>query len=319
MRRKLHLLLVIFILGVGTKSFAQEVEVAGQVLDESGMPIPGVSVYQKNTSVGTTTDFDGEFTINVTGSNPVLVFSYVGFQTQEIPVGGRTTINVTMSSDVQDLDEVVVVGYGVQRRANLTGAVSTVDTEVLEARPITDVARGLQGTTPGLTITAPSGQIGDNPTIKLRGNVGTLGTGGGAEPLILVDNVEVPNLQMINPQDIENISVLKDAASTSIYGARGTWGVILITTKRGSRNTAPTVSYSNNFSWQTPTTMPRIAPAAEGAEMALAAVRRRIPDLPSFGTVGMYFDDLVFPQFGAHGGGLWLFYHHRHDDDHPFA
>ncbi len=293
MRRKLHLLLVFFILGVLTKSFSQEIEVSGQVLDESGMPIPGASVYQKGTTVGTTTNFDGEYSLNVTGNNPVLVFSYVGFQTQEIPVKGRNIVQVTMTSDVQDLQEVVVVGYGVQKRANLTGAVSTVDTEVLEARPITDVARGLQGTTPGLTISAPSGQIGDNPMIKLRGNVGTLGTDGGAEPLILVDNVEVPNLQMINPQDIENISVLKDAASTSIYGARGTWGVILITTKKGQRNTAPTVSYSNNFSWQTPTTMPEIAPAADGAEMALAAVRRRIPDLPSFGTVGMYFDDLA--------------------------
>ena len=213
MRRKLHLLLVFFILGVLTKSFSQEIEVSGQVLDESGMPIPGASVYQKGTTVGTTTNFDGEYSLNVTGNNPVLVFSYVGFQTQEIPVKGRNIVQVTMTSDVQDLQEVVVVGYGVQKRANLTGAVSTVDTEVLEARPITDVARGLQGTTPGLTISAPSGQIGDNPMIKLRGNVGTLGTDGGAEPLILVDNVEVPNLQMINPQDIENISVLKDAAS----------------------------------------------------------------------------------------------------------
>ena len=163
MRRKLHLLLVFFILGAFSKSFAQGIEVSGQVLDESGMPIPGVSVYQKDTTVGTITDFEGEYTLNVSGTNPVLVFSYVGFQTQEIPVNGRSTIQVTMENDVQDLDEVVVVGYGVQKRANLTGAVSTVDTEVLEARPITDVARGLQGTTPGLTITAPSGQIGDNP------------------------------------------------------------------------------------------------------------------------------------------------------------
>src|SRR5690554_6742039 len=183
------------------------------------MPIPGVSVYEKDTSNGTTTDFEGEYTINVAGDDAVIVFSYVGFATQEVRVGNQATINVTLSSDVQALEEVVVVGYGVQRRANLTGAVSTVDTEVLEARPITDIARGLQGTTPGLTITSPSGQIGDAPEITLRGAVGTLGTGGGAVPLILVDNVEVPNLNYINPQDVESISVLKDAASTSIYGA----------------------------------------------------------------------------------------------------
>lgn len=296
MSKKLHTFLLFCLFFVTAQTFAQQREVTGKVLDEGGMPIPGVSVYVKDTTVGTTTDFDGEFSLTVSGENQVLVFSYVGFQQREITLQDQTYLEVTLENDVQALEEIVVVGYGVQKRANLTGAVSTVDTEVLEARPITDVARGLQGTTPGLTITAPSGQIGENPTIKLRGNVGTLGTGGGAEPLILVDNVEVPNLQMVNPQDIETVSVLKDAASTSIYGARGAWGVILITTKKGKRGTTPTVSYSNNFSWQTPTTMPEVAPAAEGAEMALAAVRRRIPDLPSFGVVGMYFDDLAIEK-----------------------
>lgn len=296
MKRKLQLLLVFFFLGAMTQSFAQENEVTGQVFDESGIPIPGVSVYQKGTTVGSTTNFDGEFIIEISGTDPVLVFSYVGFQTQEIPVDGRSTIQVTMSSDVQDLEEVVVVGYGVQKRANLTGAVSTVDAEVLEARPITDVGRGLQGTAPGLTITAPSGEIGENPTIKLRGNIGTLGTGGGAEPLILVDNVEVPNLNMINPQDIESVSVLKDAASASIYGARGAWGVILITTKKGKRGEDPTVSYSNNFAWSTPTTTPDIAPAAEGAEMALAAARRIDPGTNSFGIIGMNYDETAIER-----------------------
>src|SRR5699024_2580254 len=130
---------------------------------------------------------------------------------------------------------------------------------------------------PGLTITAPSGQIGENPIIKLRGMTGTLGTGGGAQPLILVDNVEVTSLQDINPEDIQDISVLKDAASTSIYGSRGAWGVILITTKNGKRNSSPSISYSNNFSWSTPTKPPQIAPAAEGAEMAFKALQRTNP------------------------------------------
>ena len=285
---------MLLLLFFSAKTFAQNKEISGKVLDESGLPIPGVSIYLKNNpTTGTTSDFEGDFQLNVPGNKPIVVFSYVGFQKKEIVVGDNDFLEVVLSNDVESLSEVVVVGYGVQKRANLTGAVSTLDTELLEARPITDIARGMQGSTPGLTITAPSGQIGETPSIKLRGNVGTLGTKGGAEPLILVDNVEVPNLNMINPQDIESVSVLKDAASTSIYGARAAWGVILITTKKGKRDSAPTVSYSNNFAFSTPTETPEVAPAAEGAEMALAAVRRRIPGLPSFGVVGMYFDDLA--------------------------
>lgn len=293
MKAKLQVFLMLLCFLVSAQTFAQEREVTGQVVDEAGMPIPGVSVYVKNTSNGTVTGFEGEFSLMVSGERPILVFSYVGFQSKEVVVDDRNFVKVILSNDVQSLEEVVVVGYGVQKRANLTGAVSTIDPEILEARPITDVARGLQGTTPGLTITSPSGHIGSSPSINLRGTVGTIGTGGGAEPLILVDNVEVPNLNYVNPQDIESISVLKDAASTSIYGARAAWGVVLITTKKGVRNTEPTVSYSNNFAYATPTTTPELAPAAEGAEMALAAVRRRIPGLPSFGVVGMYFDDLA--------------------------
>lgn len=297
MKKNLQSFLLCCLFFVTAQTFAQTQEVSGQVLDEEGLPVPGVSVYVKDTSNGTTTDFDGEFRIDVAQvQRPTLVFSYVGFETQEIEVGGETRLDVTLQSDVENLDEVVVVGYGSQRRANLTGAVSTIDTKVLESRPITDVARGLQGTTPGLTITSPSGQIGENPSIRLRGAVGTLGTGGGAEPLILVDNVEVPNLQSVNPQDIEDISVLKDAASTSIYGSRGAWGVILITTKNGRREQAPTVTYSNNISWATPTSTPKIAPAAEGAEMAFAAVNRRIPSLDAFGIVGMSIDQTAIER-----------------------
>jgi TonB-linked SusC/RagA family outer membrane protein len=297
MKKVLQKLLLILLCFVGVQAFAQERTVTGQTTDKDGLPLPGVSVYVKASNIGTVTNLDGAFSLSVPDNeNSILVFSSLGFQPQEIRLGNQTTFQISLTDDTQGLDEVVVVGYGTQKRANLTGAVSTVDTEVLEARPITDVARGLQGTTPGLTITAPSGQIGENPIIKLRGSVGTLGTGGGAEPLILVDNVEIANLQMINPQDIESISVLKDAASTSIYGARAAWGVILITTKKGKRGTDPVVSYSNNFSWATPTTTPKVAPAAEGAEMGFAAVRRRIPSLESFGVVGMYVDQTAIDR-----------------------
>lgn len=279
--------------------WAQDREVSGEVFDSDGMPLPGVNVIVKNTTTGTVTDFDGEFSLNVPDSDDtVLEFSSLGFASQEIRIGDQTTFNITMQIDTEGLDEVVVVGYGSQLRSNVTGAISTINTEVLDSRPITDAARGLQGTTPGLTITSPSGQIGENPSIQLRGAVGTLGTGGGAEPLILVDNVEVPSLQDINPQDIEDISVLKDAASTSIYGSRGAWGVILITTKNGRREQAPTVNYSNNISWATPTETPTVAPTVEGAEMAFAAVNRRIPSLDAFGIVGMFIDQTAIERMG---------------------
>ncbi|GGW30846.1 carboxypeptidase-like regulatory domain-containing protein [Arenibacter certesii] len=277
--------------------WGQTKTVTGEIYDPEGVPIPGAGIYVKNTSNGTISDFDGKFSLQVPESgNTVLVFSSLGFLQQEITVGNKTNFTITLQTNVEGLDEVVVVGYGSQKKRNVTGAVTGVDTEVLTSRPITDVARGLQGATPGLTITSPSGQIGENPTIKLRGSVGTLGTGGGAQPLILVDNVEIPSLQSINPEDIEEISVLKDAASTSIYGSRGAWGVILITTKKGRKNRAPSVNYSNNFSWATPTVTPKVAPAADGAEMAFAAVNRRIPSLKSFGVVGMRIDQLAIEK-----------------------
>lgn len=273
------------------QAWAQEREISGSVLDAEALPLPGVNVIVKGTQKGTVTDFDGNFSMKINANDKVLVFSSIGFETQEIVLGNKTTFNITMKPDLQSLDEVVLVGYGTQKRQNLTGAVSTVDTKVLEARPINDVARGLQGTTPGLTITSPTGEIGASPTINLRGTVGSLGSGGGSQPLILVDNVEIPNLNYVNPQDIESISVLKDAASTSIYGARGAWGVILITTKRGKRESKPVVTYSHNTSWSTPTEMPHVASGAAGAEMALNALQRTDPNRKSFSVIGYDIDE----------------------------
>lgn len=269
---------------------AQTVTVRGTVSSaEDGVTLPGASILVKGTTRGVTTDVEGNYQIQAE-KGEILVFSFIGMVAQEREVDDQSTINVALEAEAKSLEEVVVVGYGTQKRSDLTGAVSTVDTEVLESRPITDVGRGLQGTTPGLTITTPSGQIGQNPSIRLRGMTGTLSNSGGAQPLILVDNVEVPNLQLINPEDIESISVLKDAASASIYGSRGAWGVILITTKSGKKGEAPKVSYSNNFSWATPTKTPVIASAAEGAEMAFSALQRTNLSTNVFGVVGMYFD-----------------------------
>lgn len=269
---------------------AQAINVSGTVRSaDDGTSLPGVSILVKGTSIGMSSDMNGQYNIEVQRGG-VLVFSFIGMVPQERVVGNESIIDVQLQSDAKSLDEVVVVGYGTQKRSDLTGAVSTVDTKVLESRPITDVGRGLQGTTPGLTITTPTGQIGQSPNIRLRGMTGTLSNTGGAQPLILVDNVEIPDLQMINPEDIESISVLKDAASASIYGARGAWGVILITTKSGKKGEVPRINYSNNFSWATPTTTPVIAPAAEGAEMAFMALQRSDPSTNVFGVVGMYVD-----------------------------
>ena len=177
-----------------------------------------------------------------------LVVSYIGMKTTEVKVGASSTLDVIIEPSVEQVDEVVIVGYGQQKKANLTGAVASVDTKVLEARPIADVGRGLQGVTPGLSVVIPSGEIGSDPILKIRGQFGSMQ--GGSAPLILLDNVEIPSIQMINPDDIESISVLKDAASSSIYGAKAAFGVILITSKKGAKTESVNVSYSGNLSFQ---------------------------------------------------------------------
>lgn len=229
------------------KGVAQSV-ITGQVVAASdNAPLPGVTVALKGQPIGTVTDADGRFSITAAPSD-VLVFTFIGMETKEITVGNSTTLSISLAESMESLEEVVVVGYGEQKKTNLTGAVSSVDTKVLESRPIADVGRGLQGTTPGLNIVIPSGEVGSDPLIRIRGQLGSLQ--GGASPLILLDNVEIPSIQLVNPDDIESISVLKDAASASIYGAKAAFGVILITTKKGASAEGVNVSYSGNLSFQ---------------------------------------------------------------------
>jgi len=291
MKKALQMLfLAVFLLVINAT--AQEITVTGRVTDNDGISLPGVSVKIKGTSAGVSTDLDGKYSIRA-NQGAVLQFSFIGAFPQERTVGTVNTINVVLRNDSQSLNEVVIVGYGTQKKATLTGAISTVDVaEVLSSRPTTDVVRALQGTVPGLTITSPSGALGSNPSIRLRGISGSL-NGGGAQPLILLDNVEITDLQSVNPDDIEAISVLKDAASASIYGTRAAWGVILITTKSGKKGAPTRINYSNNVSMATPTQTAEMAPAAEGAEMALLAYRRTNPTLPRYGVVGMYVDDIA--------------------------
>lgn len=224
----------------------QAVTISGVIVDATGEPIIGASVVEKGTTNGGITDVDGKFTLNVK-PGATLKISYVGYKTQEIKA--TKTMRIVLKEDSEILNEVVVVGYGSQKKENLTGAVASVDVnKTLDSRPIADVGRGLQGSTPGLSITLPDAEIGSDPTIKIRGQYASIQ--GSATPLILLDNVEIPSITLVNPDDIESISVLKDAASSSIYGAKAAFGVILITTKKGAKQERVNVSYSGNFSWQ---------------------------------------------------------------------
>ena len=246
-------------------------KVQGIVTDKTGEPLIGVSVAIQGTSTGTITDIDGKYEITLTENKP-LTFTYIGYVTQTIPVT-QSTLDVVLAENSVALDELVVVGYGVQKKENLTGAVSSVDVaKTMDSRPISDVGRALQGAVPGLTITSSTGEIGSSPSIKIRGGVGS--ANGKSDPLILVDNVVIPDLNLVNPDDIESISVLKDAASTSIYGARAAFGVILITTKSKNKNDQFRVSYTNNFAWRKPTVKAEQLPGWQQAEINLAGEQR---------------------------------------------
>lgn len=226
-------------------------KITGTIVDETGEPIIGASVVVDGTTNGTMTDIDGTYTIEAP-EGAVLAITYVGFISQNITVGKNPVINITLSENMQTLDEVVVVGYGVQKKVNLTGSISTLDAKALENRPITNSTQALQGVQ-GIYVNQPGGQPGkDGATIRIRGQ-GTLNNN---DPLILVDGIEFP-LEAINPNDIESISVLKDAASSAIYGSRAANGVVLVTTKSGKKG-GFTVEYNNYFGVQTPTYLPKM-------------------------------------------------------------
>lgn len=240
-----HLFTTFLCLCISAVIFAQ---VSGIVVDPQGEPIIGAAVQVKGTTTGTITDFDGNFTIDA-AKNATLVVSYLGYTSQEIPLQGKTTVKVTLKEDTQNLDEVVVVGYGTQKKVNLTGAVGVASAEAIESRPVVNAAQALQGVIPGLQITNNTGSMEKTAKINIRGTA-TIGEGSSGNPLVLIDGME-GDLNSINPQDIENISVLKDAAASSIYGSRAPFGVILVTTKNGKAGKTQ-INYNNNFRWGTP-------------------------------------------------------------------
>ena len=264
--------LVALTLGSGF-TFAQDGSVAnGIVRDVDGEPIIGANVVEKGTANGTITDFDGKFSLTVT-RNATLVISYVGMKDKEVRAAKNMIVNLQENSEV--LDELVVVGYGTQKKANLTGAVSSVDvTKTLEGQSQSNVGKALQGAVPGLTITNSTGNINDDPNIVIRG-VGTLSNSGNTPPLYVVDGVPVDNISYLNGNDIESISVLKDASSASIYGTRAAFGVILITTKTAKDADKCKVTYSGHFGWSQATSLPNYPTVMEQVE-ALKEVNYRM-------------------------------------------
>lgn len=233
----------------------KDVTVKGMVTNTLGEALPGVTVQLKNTNVAATTGTDGKFEIKVP-ENAILVFSFIGYEMQEISVDGRTSIDIILNATENSLDEVVVVGYGSEKKINVTGAVDQISGKKLAERPIANLFQGLQGISPGLNITYPGGRPGATPAINIRG-ITTL-TGGGSPPLIIIDGIAstVDDILRLNPQDIGSMSVLRDAASAAIYGARAAFGVVLITTKAGASGGKQRVSYNNYFSWSKRTVLP---------------------------------------------------------------
>ncbi|MDR2147894.1 MAG: TonB-dependent receptor [Tannerella sp.] len=256
--KKFFIYLILCCVSVGSV-WAQRI--TGEIIDKSDQsPIIGASiVLVSNKTVGTISDVSGAFSLEIPGGTSEISVSYLGYTTQIIQVNAAqsTHYRIELATDAILLDEVVVnVGYGVQKKVNLTGAVSAVDvSKTLEARPQSDISKALQGVVPGLTILNSTGQLGTAPTISIRG-VGTLSNNATSNPLIVVDGVPMEDISYLNTQDIQDISVLKDAASTSIYGTRAAFGVILITTKSAKTTDRLTVSYTNNFAWDTPTMLP---------------------------------------------------------------
>lgn len=235
--------------GTGSVNILQQKgkTVSGVITDAYGAVI-GANVVVKGTTTGTVTDVDGKFTLANVPADAVLQISYIGYVTQEVGVGGQTVFHITLKEDSQSLDEVVVVGYGVQKKVNLSGAVQAIGDEDIVNRPITNINVGLQGLVPNLNISRGSGRANEAPSLNIRG----MGSINGDDAFILVDNVPVSaaELARINPSDIENVSVLKDASAAAIYGARAAFGVVLITTKRAKSDKLQ-ISASGNFGFRT--------------------------------------------------------------------
>ena len=233
----------------------QKSTISGRVTSTLGSPIPGVTILVKGTTTGTVTDADGNYTISNIPNSSTLIFSFVGMKSKEIPVDNRTLLNVVLTEDVVGIDEVVAVGYGMQKKVNLSGSIGTMSTTLIKDRPIVNVGQALQGAIGNLNVTVGNGRSDASPSYNIRG----YNSISGGDPMIVIDGVVAneSSLNNLNPNDIENVSVLKDAASSAIYGSRAAYGVILVTTKMGTDEKIK-ISYNNNFTFKTATYTPQI-------------------------------------------------------------
>ncbi len=244
------------------RAMQQPKSISGKVTEASGEPLPGVTVLVKGTTQGTVTNTDGEYTLTNVASDATLVFSFVGMRSQEITVGSQSMVNVTLAEETVGIEEVVAVGYGTQKKSHLTAAVEQVSGELLVNRPVSNISDAIQSTVAGLYIEPTNGGPASAPNINIRGFTGFNQKGG---PLVLVDGVERRIID-VNPNDVESISVLKDAAASAIYGSRAPSGVILIITKSGQKDDQIRVNYSGNYNIGEPIGMPHWANSYEYAE-----------------------------------------------------
>jgi len=246
MMLKFKFAIIVLLLLCAQSMFSQTKTISGTVTDDAGMPMPGVSVMVDGTNNGVQTDFDGNYNINEVSPSDKLIFSYVGMKSQSILVGEQTSINVTLEQSLESLEEVVVVGYGVQKKALTTGANVNVKGEDISKLNTGTAMEALQGVTPGVSVTRNSGAPGAGTKVTIRG----LGTIGNSNPLYVVDGVVVGNIDYLSSGDIESIDVLKDAASAAIYGSRAANGVVLVTTRKGSKARQPQIHYETYYGFQ---------------------------------------------------------------------
>jgi len=279
--------------------YAQGATVRGKVSAESGEALPGVNVVVKGSSRGTTSDIDGSYTLEGVKPEDVLVFSFIGYTAQEITVGQRTNLEVVLGADVETLGEVVVVGYGTQRKIETTGSIASVKSDDIVQTPVTNVAQGLQARVAGVQVTQNSAAPGGNVSVRVRG---TNSINGSSEPLYVVDGIQISNtggvndvspLAMINPNDIESVDILKDASATAIYGARGANGVVLITTKRG-KGGATRVTYEGYYGIQEVRKKLDVLNASEFAQLENDVYKTAIYADPAAEGQGVNWQDLIF-------------------------
>ncbi|WP_228526563.1 MULTISPECIES: TonB-dependent receptor [unclassified Flavobacterium] len=254
-----HNLVFLFFLNflLSTTMSAQSSVVEGKITDAAGLALPGVNIQEKGTKNGTSTDFEGSFKINVTNKNAILIVSYLGFQTKEVSIAGKTKVNVSLSEETNTLTEVVVVGYGTAKKTDLTGAINTLNAAKITERNVTNPMEAIQGGIAGVQVTSNTGRIGDGFNVIIRGANSINKDGSG--PLFVVDGVPTDNINFLNPQDIARIDVLKDASSAAIYGSRGGSGVVIVTTKSGTNaKEGVSVSYESSYGNKQAVRLPKL-------------------------------------------------------------